>query len=220
MTRDQAITLLLARVGQRQNDTNLTATAVLEMQLAQEELETGGKANLPWFLKQEYTDAAFKTSVSSPLLAVPLGFLREWDEVRVALFYQDAAQDDAWVPVPKVNYDEGKTEFGGETPGAPEAYTLMGQQYRFWPDPDAEYPLKALIYIADTALTSNIENAWLKHAGKLLIGKTGFVVASVHVRDEVAAAAFTLMAAQGADALTRADVAREEAGRSRSQGED
>jgi hypothetical protein len=220
MTRDSAIQLILARCGGRQSDAVLQALAITEMQFAQEELERGEKPTLPWFLKSEYVDAAFKTLTSTPNVAVPTGFLREQDDVRVALFYQDVSLDDDWVPLTKVDFDEGKTELGGSAPGKPEAYTLHGENYRFWPDPDAEYPLKALIFVADAVLTGNTENKWLKYAGKLLMGKTGEVITGLHIRDEAARALFANMSALGAEAFTRADVARDEAGRSRSQGEE
>ena len=220
MIRDDVISMILTRVGQRQNDAVLQAQALVELKFVQEELERGEKPNLPWFLKTEYTDAAFKTSASTPSVAVHTGFLRELDEERAALFYQDATLDDQWVALKKVDYDEGKTEFGGTVPGRPQAYTLFGESYRFWPDPDAEYPLKALIFVTDAVLTTNVENKWLKHASKLIMGRTGEVVAGTLVRDEVAHAIFADMASRGAEALERMNTAREEAGRSREMGED
>lgn len=220
MTRDEAVAIILNRCGNRSGDTTLTAQAVTEMKFVQEELERGEKANLPWFLETEYTDAAFKTSTSVPTVAVPTGFLRELDEERVTLFYQDTTQDDEWVPIKKVDYDEAKTEYGGSEPGAPQVYCLLGENYRFFPAPDAEYALKALLYIADTTLATNIENKWLKYAGKLIMGRTGEVVAGQLLRDESARALFADMAMKGGAALERDNVARKEAGRARSQGED
>jgi hypothetical protein len=219
MTRDNAISLILTRIGQRQNDTTLTATAQLEMQFAQQELETGEKAELPWFLETEYEDPAFKTAAGTKTVAAPTGFLREIDELEANLFYYDSTLD-TWTPISKVDYDEGRDQFEGEDDGAPQAYTLIGTDYRFFPTPDAEYPLRAMIYIADDVLSTNLENAWLKYAGKLLMGKAGAVVAGVHVRDDAAAAAFSAMAAAGMVALTRDNTARKEAGRMREMGVD
>jgi hypothetical protein len=220
MTRDEAVALILDRCGNRSSDTTLAAKTVTEMKFVQEELERGEKANLPWFLETEYTNAAFKTSASVDTVAVPTGFLRELDEERVTLFYQDTTQDDEWVPIAKVDYDEGKTEFGGEGAGAPQAYCLLGENYKFFPAPDAEYALKALIYVGDTTLATNVENKWLKYAGKLIIGRTGEVVAGQLLRDEAARTLFADMAMRGGMALERDNVARKEAGRARSQGED
>lgn len=225
MLRDAAITLILNRTGQRGGavspvDTTMQAQAITEMQWAQEELEKQDSGLMPWFLENEYTNAAFKTSASSPLVALPTGFLRELDEVRCALFYQDTTLDDEWVPLEKLDMDEGKTEYGGEVAGKPQAYSLLGVNYRMWPKPDAEYPLKALIYMGDAVLSSNIENNWLKYAGKVLIGKTGYAVAGWGVRDEAATAFFLKMETEGRDGLIRANTARQEAGRSRSMGDD
>lgn len=225
MTRDEAVTLILNRSGQRGGtgspvDTGLQTQVITEMKFQQEELEKGELGLMPWFLRQEYTDAAFKTAAGMAMVTVPPGFLREWEEARVALFYQDTTLDDDWVPIPKVDYDEGKNEFGGDVPGKPQAYTLMGLVYRFWPVPDAVYSLKALIYVGDTVLSTNVENSWLKYAGKLLIGKTGQMVAGPLLRDDAAKKFFDDMAAQGAAALVRDNAARDEAGRARSQGEE
>lgn len=225
MTRDEWAVRILNRIGQRGGagspvDTVLQTQVQDEFQTQQEELEHSEMGTMPWFLENEYTNAAFKTTVGGVLIPVPSTFLREMDEVRCAFFYNDATQDDAWVPVQKADYDELKTEFGGEAAGAPQGYCLLGTNYRVFPTPDAEYLLKALIYMSATSLTSNIENSWLKYAARVLVGKVGFVAASTLVRDDGAAAFFNDMHAQGAAALVRDNVARQEAGRSRSMGED
>jgi hypothetical protein len=191
-----------------------------EFQAQQDELENAEHGTMPWFLENEYTNAAFKTTAASPTIAVPTGFLRELDEVRCALFYQDTSQDDEWVPITKADYDELKVTFGDVGSGAPQGYCLLGTNYRVFPTPDAEYPLKALIYMRDAPLETDIENNWLKYAAKVLVGKVGVVAASQLVRDEGAVPYFESMYAQGMAALLRANVARQEAGRSRSMGED
>jgi hypothetical protein len=226
MTRDEAITLILNRTGQRGGavspvDSVLQAQVLVEMKFMQEELERTDSGLMPWFLEQEYTDASFKTAAATTTVALPTGFLRELDEVRVALFYQDTTvSGDQWIPIPKADYDELKEEFGGDSNGKPQGYCLLGENIRLFPTPDAEYPLKLLAYIGDTVLSTNIENKWLKYAGKLLIGKTGFVVAGFGVRDEGATAFFMKMEGEGRDALIKANTARAEAGRGRQQGED
>ena len=191
-----------------------------EFQTQQEELEHSELGTMPWFLENEYTNATFKTSSSSPLIAVPTGFLRELDEVRCALFYQDTTQSDQWVPIPKADYDELKTAFGSTVAGKPQGYCLLGVRYRVFPESDAEYNLKALIYMADTPLTTNVENNWLKYAAKVLVGKVGRVTATQLIRDVGAAAFFDEMYTQGLAGLLRDNVARQEAGRSREMGED
>lgn len=191
-----------------------------EFQAQQEELEHAELGTMPWFLENEYTNASFKTSTSSPLIAVPTGFLRELDEVRCALFYKDATQSDQWVPIEKADYDELKAALGGTTAGKPQGYCLLGTNYRVFPESDAAYDLKALIYMADTALDTNIENKWLKYAAKVLVGKVGRVTATQLIRDTGAAAFFDEMYNQGAAGLLRDNVARQEAGRSREMGED
>jgi hypothetical protein len=226
MTRDQAVTLILNRVGQRGGafgaaDAILGGQIVTEMQQQQDELEKSDLGTMPWFLSQEYTNAAFKTAIGVDTVAHPTGFLREWDDVRVAMFYQDTSvSGDQWIPIAKEDYDVLKTELGDQVPGKPQGYCWVGENFRFFPTPDAEYPLKLLAYIGDTVLTTNIENKWLKYAGRVLIGKTGEVIASLGVRDKDAIAYFVDMAAKGLAGLIRDNVARAEAGRSRQMGED
>lgn len=223
MLRDDAILVILNRVGQRGGgaggalDTSLQSQAVTEMKFAQEQLERGEKANLPWFLDTVYVNASFKTAIDSHTVAVPTGFLRELEEETVTLYYQDT--EGKWQPLDKVDYDEGHHEFANSSAGAPQAYTLIGENYNVWPKADAEYSLKALVSIADAVLSSNIENKWLKYAAQLLIGKTGMVVAEL-ARDAASREYFSSMAARGHDALTRDTVARREMGRMRTAGED
>lgn len=224
MTRDQWAIRILNRIGQRGGagsplDTVLQTQVQDEFQTQQEELEHSEMGTMPWFLENEYTNAGFIASQGNVLVALPTGFLREMDEVRCALFYQDTAQDDEWVPIQKADYDELKTEFGEEGDGAPQGYCLLGTNYRLFPTPDAQYALKALIYKADTSLANDGENSWLKYAPKVLVGKVGQVAATTLVRDEVASAFFERMYAQGMAGLLRDNVARQEAGRSRSMGE-
>lgn len=227
MTRDDAVTLILNRVGQRGGafgaaDAVLGAQVITEMQQQQDELEKSDLGTMPWFLSQEYTDASFVTAIGVTTVAHPPRFLRELDEVRVALFYQDTTilDDDQWVPIEKEDYDVLKTALGGESPGKPQGYCWIGEAFRLFPIPDAVYQLKVLAYIGDTVLTTNIENKWLKYAGRVLIGKTGEAVAGVGIRDDEAKAYFTDMATKGLAGLIRDNVARAEAGRSRQQGED
>ena len=225
MNRDQWATRILDRIGQLGGlgapvNVGFQTQVQNEFQTQQEELEHGEMSTMPWFLENEYTNAAFKTSTSSPLIAVPTGFLRELDEVRCALFYQDTTQSDQWVPIEKADYDELKAVLGGTTAGKPQGYCLLGTNYRVFPESDAAYNLKALIYMADTSLTTNVENNWLKYASKVLVGKVGHVAATVLIRDEVAAQFFTDMYAQGMAGLLRDNTARQEAGRSRTMGED
>lgn len=226
MLRDAAVTLILNRVGQRGGsvgpiDTVLQAQILSEFLVQQEELEHAESGLMPWFLEQEYENAAFKTAASVITVAWPPSFLREQDEQRCALFYQDTSvSGDQWVPIPKADYDELKTKFGGEVPGKPQGYCLMGTNYRFFPTPDAIYPLRALVHVADTTLATNIENGWLRYAGRLIIGKTGLAIAALAARDDAATAYFQDMMTKGLAGLHVDNVARKEAGRSRQMGED
>lgn len=226
MTRNQWVTRILNRVGQRGGtvspvDTVLKTQVEDEFLTQQEELERSELAMMPWFLETEYEDPTFKTTASTKTVALPTGFLREQDEAEVALFYQDTTvSGDTWIPIPKADYDELKDEFGGDVNGKPKGYCIMGTNYRLFPTPDAAYLLRALIYVAAAPLTSDIENTWLKYAGRVLAGKVGQVTATVLVRDDNAIAFFTDMHAQGIAGLERDNVARKEAGRMRQMGVD
>lgn len=223
MTRDEAVTLILNRVGQRGGaaspvDTDLKTQVETELRFTQEQLELGTLGYLPWFLETIFTDAGFVTSASTELVAVPSGFIRELDEERVTFFFQDTTQDDTWRPLEKLDYDEGKTEFGEAAAAKPEAYTIVGLSYSLWPAPDAVYPLKALIYKGDTVLSSNVQNNWLKYAGMLMIGLTGEVVAGPLTRDSDVVSYFQGLASRGRSALHAMHVAAKEAGRAREMG--
>jgi hypothetical protein len=167
MTRDQWVTRILNRIGQRGGasgpvDEVMQAQVAEEFQTQQEELEHSEMGTMPWFLEREYTNAAFKTLAATDTVLQPTGMLRELDEARCALFYQDSAQPDAWVPISKADYDELKVAFGHLPTGKPRGYCLLGTNYRLFPTPDAEYALKALLYLADTSLEENVENGWLR----------------------------------------------------------
>lgn len=225
MTRDQWATVILNRIGQRGGAASPVDAVLLqqvkdEFQVQQEELEKAEMGTMPWFLEQEYTNASFKTTNGSATIAVPSGFLREWDEVKCTLFYQDTTQSDQWVPIKKADYDELKVMLGDANPGKPLGYCMVGTNYRVFPTPDAAYNLKALIYVADTPLTSDGQNNWLTYAPRVLVGKVGETIARFNIRDEDAAAFFADMHAQGAAGLLRDNVARKEAGRSRSMGDE
>lgn len=226
MTRDQAVSLILNRVGQRGGlfgplDANLQAQVITEIQVQQEELEDGSALGfMPWFLETDYTNGAFVTSASSALVALPTGFLREWDDEPVTLFYQDATQSDPWVPLVKDDFNALKVNLGETPAGKPAGYCLVGANIKVFPNPDAVYALRQLCYIGDTSLSTNVENNWLKYAGGLLVGRTGKVVAGYGIRDEEATAFFTDMETKGLDALLRTHTARKEAGRMRMMGDE
>lgn len=203
MTRDEVVTLLGQRFGNR---TDLGSRIVTEMQLAQStKLERHHW--LPWFL--EGNVSPLTVVVGTAEIALPAGFLGEIeDEV-------------LWIREPgATTYGTldrlGKDQIALQSDNVrPQAYTIDEANLVLMPGPpDIAYELKWRAYLADTVLTANVENKWLKYAPDLMIAVVGqalchhtqrFDALSVYQQDEQKAW----------DTLLRLHVSREEANRER-----
>lgn|SRR3990167_2641242 len=210
MNRDTAVSLLKGRL-KRASDTALDTTIISEMQFVQGTVLEGA-INLPWFLLSENQTAS--TTIDEERISLPVGFLREYEEG--ALWVQN--DDGTWKELIKDDYDALANRF--TTNGKPRYYALDGEYFRLKPTPDAVYALKIRAYVADSVLSTNIENQWLLYATDLLIAETGFIMASRYLRDEPAAQTFRFEADSARTRLFIFDEARKHANRSYQMGDD
>ena len=182
MTRDEAVALIQKELGFR---SDLTATIIDVMKLAQEILELG--PTLPWFLLSE--KSFILTTVENERVPVPIDFLEEYEES--ALVYQPDDTTAQEVILGKRDLDTLLKEFSNVVdPTAtrePEKYALRGEYFIIFPTPDAQYRIQMTYYRKADVLTSNIENDWLKNAPYFLIGKTGGMLPSPIKTDKMQA---------------------------------
>lgn len=214
MTGAEALTMLMARLGGRTN-TTLRANILLEMKQTQKRLERG--PFLPWFLITD--DDSLTLTANSRIRALPTNFLRELDEEGLVEI-QD--EDDEWVSCTKEDYDYLYGKYGSdETSELPLEYALVGSDLHFFPIPEVASPIRLSYYGAATDIADDSsEPAWLKYAADWIMGETGIIVASLHVREDADVVGyFTSLAKAGRDAVYAAHIARQEANTNRNMGE-
>ena len=207
MKREEAVTQIQRILGFR---TDLSTECINALQDAQVELES--RADLrPWFLLTDPTATFLSTTKDVETVALPSDFLEEYEGD--ALFYFDsaAADEDKWTPLAKDDIPFLRKELSGSD--TPLAYALVGTTLHIFPTPDAVYTLRQSYYKADSVLTTNIENDWLKYAPQLMIGTAGGLFLDVGLRDAKAAAKFADLEARGADRLMRENESRKHTNR-------
>jgi hypothetical protein len=212
MIRDTIVSVLVSRLNNR---TDLTDKIVLEMQLAQDRIEMNGEF-FPWFLVSEY--ATEVTEIGEPRVPLPTDFLGEIEEEALWLQPQsDPGQ--AWKRLVKGDSEELELAYG-ITPGEPEKYALMGEEFILYPIPDSAYTLRMKYYARAAALSANIENAWLKYAADLIIAEVGEVMASLTIQNPALAAEFEKDKVTAWARLRLADEARKHVNRDYTMGGD
>ena len=210
MTRDEAIALIQQQLGFR---TDLESTIILNLKAAQLLLEK--EPTKPWFLLSE--DSYVRTTAAEQRLQLPSDFLQEAEEA--VLRYVPDEDDDAdvdtsnEVELVKEDYDVLRVNYKSNVEGPPEAYALVGEYFRLFPTPDDDYLIRMIYYKQDTVLDTNVENAWLKHAPYVLMGKAGWQIASA-LRDSFAQTTFSKWEAQGRVILFSQNEARAHVNRS------
>ena len=191
MIRDDAAGRIRQILGFRTDLFNESLDAIRE---AQEDAEAGELGFLPWFLRRT---AGYTLPPGEKDLALPDGFIREYDHEKYALWLEGAG------PARRVPY------FSPSRAG-----TLKSNRPVYWVDEnvmkldrrfDVEIRAEFLYYKRDTVLNSNVENSWLQHGSKYIIGAAGLKLAGV--RDEIARETFETMQQSGAGNLLRADTA-------------
>lgn len=180
MTRDEAVDLIAARLGNR-GDT-FDAQIVTEMQTAQIKMEE--LPELPWFLL--YNDTSLTTAANTKTLALPSGFLLEDDFSEMFVI----ASDGSYHKVKKGDYSTLRGSAFFNSASRPERFALQGSTLYFFPTPDAAYSLEWFYYKADTTLSAgSTENAWLTYAPGVLIAQTGIQLAR-YLRDPAGVSIF------------------------------
>lgn len=237
MTRDEAIKIILRRCGMRQNDKLLQEACVEEMALAQTtRLERS--AFKPWFLLSETeSTVTFPTEERIPL---PRNFLQEYEEGSLWMrVYEDDREDlPGYVPpayshIVKDDYDHLVAKY----PAAidrwgrdyyPKGYAIVGNYITLHPVPMGTYMLKMKYYKRAATLllpygdpaAAEWTNEWLTVCPDWVIGEVGAVIAGSYIKDDTTAAKFNDQAAGARQAIYTEHVARDEANRSRSMGDD
>lgn len=169
MNRDDAVTLISGRLGNRGAAFN--ATIITELQYAQETMEQ--MPQLPWFLLNH--DESLVTVAETRTVSVPTGFLLPDDNS--GLFIIDS--DGGYNVIIKDDYETLRKSTYWETgsTGLPEFYALQGTELYLFPSPSEALSLDWFYYKADDALTSNIENKWLESATGVLVNSAGMNLA-------------------------------------------
>lgn len=178
MTRDEGVARIKEQLAFRQT---LDSTIVTNMQFVQTGLESA--PTKPWFLVTDY--APLVTVANQEYVALPDDFLQEVEESHLWYRASDwpTTKDTKLV---KDDYDDLKELHKDIEPGTPEAYAIMGYRYYFFPLPDDVYSIIGRYYGKATALTTNVENGWLKEAPYLILGATLKMIAIGPLRDQVA----------------------------------
>jgi len=183
MTRDEARTLVAARLGFR---TDLNDTIDLELQLVQaEELEDDHEFK-PWFLFTDYTDPTFVTTPGQDYVQLPEDFLLQIEDT--FLYFQEpeaTGTEFPWSPVRANLLAEVMAQ--DEVGGVPSFVTVQGNRLYLRPTPQEVYTLRLFYYRADTVLSGNITNLWLTHAIEWLVSATAAKVADSYLQDEATA---------------------------------
>ncbi len=213
MNRDEIITLVLNRCGNRAGQTALVDAAKLELNsiiLEEEEMP-----DLPWFL---LTESASATIDAGDLrVALPSDFLLESESSH--LFWLKT--DGTWKTLYKGVYDELVHKYRSADPGTPAEYAIFGDYYYFYPTPNVGSTVKMHYYGRPTALSDvNLTNEWTESAHDLLIGRLGVVMCGQYIKD-TSSDTLQMFAAQAQSARARMDakeVSRAEANITRRMG--
>lgn len=225
MTRDEIVSLVLVRAGQRQNDTTLRDQLRTELSFIQSKLETGVRVGvndaatfLPWFLVKE--SALLTQAIGVSTVTLPTDFLREYDqdEAPTLWYYSEDNDEDPWIGLVKGDLSALRRDFPG-TAEAPGGYAMLGSMLFVLPIPTEARLIRLQYYGSEAALSDSVaENAWTTYASDILVGELS-----------LAGARITREANWQMDALSESKVARErlynyhtaqlESGRDRTMGE-
>jgi hypothetical protein len=199
MTRATATALIMQRLGKR---TGLDANVIVELQQAQQDLETG--EFLPWFLKKALDGLA--TTAGARSVALPGDFIRETDEK----WWLGAA--DGVKRLHKGGYDElYERELFDSDYSSSYYYAIVGTSMYHFPTPASVMSITGFYFAQAVMLTTEeTENTWLKYASSVLVAKAGMRIAKT-VRDAEAFGLFKEDYAEAYNKLIAADTAREQA---------
>jgi hypothetical protein len=212
MTGQALLNLLMVRLGNR-TDATLRANCLTELNLAQETMLEGGSW-LPWFLLS--SEQTLSVSAGNAEVSLPTGFLRFSDEH--PLYILDDENKRHRLTQWDRSYLESKYEID-DASDLPLEFCLERDKIYLFPTPTVARSIKMKCYLRDTVLTDTTQsNNWSTEAPDWLLAVTGEVVALQHLSDQELAAGFVAMQQRALQRVQTMDIARREAGRSRSKG--
>lgn len=186
MTRDEIITLVLNRAGQRGDDTVLRGQLEAEIVLVQSRLEGGVRCGpndsgvfLPWFLVKEVSTLA--QAADADVIALPPDFLMEYDEeLGPTVFYYS---DNCWLPLVKSDLNLLRVRW--PRPGnAPKGYDVLGGSIYVYPRAIDARLLRMVYYGAQPTLSATVaSNEWTTRAADLMVAEVSFAGARL-TRDD------------------------------------
>lgn len=220
MTRDQLISMVLARLGQRQKDTKLQAAAVAEQQLIQA-MNLEKTDFKPWFLLSEYEETLVKAGEYK--ISLPEHFLEEWEEgtlymlpdptnpaTRQALIKKDYEDSLADPNDPNLTYAISGTHFLLPLPLTQDTIFQM-RYYKGEPIMNEDYALPNQVIP---------ENKWTMYAPDWYMAELGFILASHYTMDDASVQKFTADIQTAKHRCFVETIARMEANASRTMGGD
>ena len=172
MTRDEAVALMKQRMGNN-NDTSLDALIVTEMQFVQSTLLEQAP-ELPWFLygSQDVVE-------STEEITAPTGYLREFAGTPLQVYNGNKFVKFSKGDQVSLDAYDFNTTYAYPVAYANEELNVNEVNLRvFGWDGSSNYTVRWNGYYADTALSTNVENKWLKFAPDLLIAETGVIISS------------------------------------------
>jgi len=228
MTRDQVVDAIMRRLGNRTDTQNtLRNNIIKEIAHAQENvLEL--QPELPWFLLEEITSMV--TVANQEYADLDSNHLAFWEETG-GFWRQNSDGSETQLIID--DWDVIKAKYVNTTVvtdlyNAPRYGCILGARLYMRPIPDAVYTIKYWQYSkADTTGlngtygdgNASATTLWTVNAAEWLIGEVGAIVAAEIVRDEKAAANFTVQAQRGKKLVMDKSARREEELKTRIFGE-
>lgn len=200
------------------NNSSSTLDSMIETFTKYVQKEKLEKADFqPWFLLSDLVQTT--NTANDRRLSVPTDFLMEWEKGTLWI-YDATATDDPWVEIVKKDFDRALEVYPGT--GRPMYYDLQGNYFLLVPQPVEVYTFKMKYFRKepDPDFTGDTENNWFAEAGSWLMGEVGAIIAGDVLSDLAVAQSFMADATKGKNDLFVQHIAREEANRIRTMGED
>lgn len=181
MTGQELITLVMARLGNRQ-DSDLRVVLASEMLAAQAMFE--GMEFRPWFLDATSLGVTAAQTETISLPADHLAFDEEIGYIAV-LDPGKASLADQYTRLTRGDANRVREYFAFSTYALPEAYWLVGDEVHLRPIPDAIYTIQFRHYKRDTPQgDSATTNLWMQYASDLMLAEVGRRGALYHTQNE------------------------------------
>lgn len=218
MNSTEILTIALNRVGRLAGDATYQGYAVDELNLLVQGLERGETVGgngffLPWFLLTE--DSTTTTTANESRVALPAGFLQEWEDSALDLIKADGSV----VELTKKPLDRLDRTVTGD----PKYYALGSEYFYLAPVAAEAKTIRMKYFAASTAFTtfSAAEtNGWTENAAHLLVAGVAASIAASYLYNEKLAAIEQGRVKRALSALYLAHEARLNANLAGSVGED